>query len=35
MTGCEHRDTAAAYVLGALPDDEHEAFLVHLEGCEE
>jgi anti-sigma-K factor RskA len=35
MSDCEQRETAAAYVLGALPDDEHEAFLVHLEGCDE
>lgn len=35
MTGCEHLDTAAAYVLGALPDDELETFRAHLADCEE
>ena len=28
-------DSAAAYVLGALPPDELEAFRAHLEGCSE
>lgn len=31
---CEHRDDAAAWVLGALPDDEQERFAAHLAGCE-
>jgi hypothetical protein len=31
---CEHRDDAGAWVLGALPDDEHERFAAHLPGCE-
>jgi anti-sigma-K factor RskA len=31
---CEHRDDAGAWVLGALPDDEHERFAAHLAGCE-
>jgi anti-sigma-K factor RskA len=31
---CEHRDDAGAWVLGALPDDEHERFAAHLSGCE-
>jgi anti-sigma-K factor RskA len=35
MTGCEHRETAAAYVLGALPEDEHERFVAHLAGCDD
>jgi anti-sigma-K factor RskA len=35
MTGCEHRETAAAYVLGALPEDEHERFVAHLTGCDD
>jgi anti-sigma-K factor RskA len=35
MNGCEHRETAASYVLGALPEEEHQSFLVHLEGCDE
>jgi Anti-sigma-K factor rskA, C-terminal/Putative zinc-finger len=26
-------EDAAAYVLGALPSDEHERFAAHLEGC--
>jgi hypothetical protein len=30
---CEHRDDAGAWVLGALPDDEHERFAAHLAGC--
>jgi anti-sigma-K factor RskA len=30
---CEHRDDAAAYVLGALEHDEHERFREHLAGC--
>ena len=35
MTGCEHHDTAAAYVLGALPEDEHERFVAHLAVCDD
>src|SRR4051812_25162609 len=31
---CEHRDDAGAWVLGALPEDEHERFAAHLPGCE-
>ncbi|GGP05639.1 zf-HC2 domain-containing protein [Nonomuraea glycinis] len=27
-------DEVAAYVLGVLDDDEHEAFERHLDGCE-
>ncbi|HEX7297745.1 MAG TPA: anti-sigma factor [Solirubrobacteraceae bacterium] len=34
MIGCEHHDSVAAYVLGALPQDEHERFAEHLAGCE-
>jgi anti-sigma-K factor RskA len=30
---CEHRDDAGTYVLGALPEQEHEAFAAHLAGC--
>jgi anti-sigma-K factor RskA len=30
---CQHRDDAAAYVLGALEHDEHERFREHLAGC--
>jgi anti-sigma-K factor RskA/putative zinc finger protein len=32
---CEHRDDVGAWVLGALPEDEHERFAAHLAGCEE
>jgi anti-sigma-K factor RskA len=35
MTGCEHRETAASYVLGALPEDEYERFVAHLAGCDD
>jgi anti-sigma-K factor RskA len=35
MSGCEHRETAASYVLGALPEDEHERFVAHLAGCDQ
>jgi anti-sigma-K factor RskA len=31
---CEHRDDAGAWVLGALPDDEHRRFAEHLETCD-
>lgn len=34
MTSCEHLDTAASYALGALPEDELEAFRAHLETCD-
>ena len=35
MSVCEHRETAASYVLGALPEDELRTFAAHLETCEE
>jgi anti-sigma-K factor RskA len=35
MNGCEHRETVASYVLGALPEDEHERFVTHLATCDE
>jgi anti-sigma-K factor RskA len=35
MNGCEHRETVASYVLGALPEDEHERFVAHLATCDE
>jgi anti-sigma-K factor RskA len=35
MTACEHRETAASYVLGALPEDELRTFAAHLETCEQ
>ncbi|MEA2321312.1 MAG: hypothetical protein QOD81_1162 [Solirubrobacteraceae bacterium] len=31
---CGHREDVGAYVLGALSDDEHGAFIAHLPGCE-
>src|SRR3954463_7431606 len=31
---CEHRDDVGAWVLGALPGDEHERFAAHLPGCQ-
>jgi anti-sigma-K factor RskA len=31
---CDHIDSAASYVLGALPDDELGGFLAHLDGCD-
>ncbi len=31
---CEWWDSPAAYVLGALPDDEREQFELHFEDCE-
>ncbi len=34
MTHCEHIDTAASYVLGALPDHEVEPYVAHLATCE-
>ena len=24
MSGCEYRDSVASYLLGSLPEDEHE-----------
>ena len=35
MTGCEHHESVASYVLGALPDDEHDRFVAHLATCED
>jgi anti-sigma-K factor RskA len=35
MSGCEHRENVAFYVVGALPDDEHERFVAHLAACAE
>jgi anti-sigma-K factor RskA len=32
---CEQHDNVGSYVLGALPEDEHERFVEHLEGCED
>ena len=34
MNDCEHRENVASYVLGALPDDEHERFAAHLATCQ-
>jgi anti-sigma-K factor RskA len=36
MTGAEHdrwQDSAAAYLLGALPEDERDGYEAHLAGC--
>jgi anti-sigma-K factor RskA len=30
---CQHADTVAAYLLGALPDEERREFEAHLVGC--
>lgn len=35
MSACEHHDNVASYVLGALPDEEHERFAAHLAACEQ
>jgi anti-sigma-K factor RskA len=35
MSACEHRENVASYVLGALPEDEHDRFAAHLATCEE
>ena len=35
MTECAQRDNAGSYVLHALPDDEYERFVTHLDGCEQ
>jgi anti-sigma-K factor RskA len=35
MNGCEHRETVASYVLGALPEDERERFMAHLATCDD
>jgi anti-sigma-K factor RskA len=34
MSTCEHHDNVASYVLGAMPEDEHERFAAHLATCE-
>lgn len=34
MNGCGQHDNVAAYVLRALPEDEHERFVAHLPGCD-
>jgi anti-sigma-K factor RskA len=33
LSGDDCKGNVAPYVLGALPADEHEAFLVHLQSC--
>jgi len=35
MNGCEHRESVASYVLGALPEDEYERFATHLATCDD
>jgi anti-sigma-K factor RskA len=34
MSACEQHENVASYVLGALPEDEHERFAAHLATCE-
>ena len=34
MTDCPQRENVGSYVLHALPDDEYERFVSHLESCE-
>jgi anti-sigma-K factor RskA len=33
VIACEQRESVGAYLLGALPEDEHAAFVTHLPGC--
>jgi anti-sigma-K factor RskA len=35
VSACPHREDVASYVLGALPDAEHERFAAHLETCDD
>jgi anti-sigma-K factor RskA len=35
VTGCAQHENVGSYVLHALPDDEHERFVSHLDGCED
>lgn len=35
MTACAHHENVGSYVLHALPDDEYERFISHLDGCED
>jgi anti-sigma-K factor RskA len=35
VTECAQRENVGSYVLRALPDDEYERFLTHLDSCEE
>jgi anti-sigma-K factor RskA len=35
VTECAQRENIGSYVLHALPDDEYERFVTHLDGCEE
>jgi anti-sigma-K factor RskA len=34
VTGCAHHENVGSYVLHALPDDEYERFVSHLDSCE-
>lgn len=33
MSACHQSESVGAYVLGALPEDEHDAFVTHLPAC--
>ncbi|HEY7619062.1 MAG TPA: anti-sigma factor [Solirubrobacteraceae bacterium] len=35
MTDCAQRENVGSYVLHALPDDEYERFVSHLESCDD
>jgi len=35
VTGCAQHENVGSYVLHALPDDEYERFVSHLDTCEE
>jgi anti-sigma-K factor RskA len=35
VTGCAHHENVGSYVLHALPEDEYERFVSHLDGCED
>ena len=35
MTECTQRENVGSYVLHALPRDEYERFVTHLDGCED
>jgi anti-sigma-K factor RskA len=35
VTGCTHHDNVGSYVLHALPQDEYERFVSHLDSCED
>jgi anti-sigma-K factor RskA len=35
VTACAHHENVGSYVLHALPDDEYQRFVSHLDGCED